>query len=199
MSIDNADLEHYRLEQRVKSGANWFYWIAALSVINSLSALSGSTWSFAIGLGFTGVLDAFVGSELLWLRLIGLGLHLWLLAAFIALGYTARRRSGAFTIGMVVYGLDALLCLAFQVWMATALHAFALVSIWGGRAALRRLTALGLPPESAETPPSSSLLATTASAPVLSLALDPRPTCQSCGTVLLGDGPLCVRCQSRST
>jgi hypothetical protein len=99
LNIDATELEHYRLEQRVKSGANWFYWIAALSVINSLAALSGSTWSFAIGLGFTGVLDALVGSEVLWLRLIGIGLHLWLLAAFIALGYTARRRPGAFTIG----------------------------------------------------------------------------------------------------
>src|SRR5881394_752088 len=33
----------------LKSGASWFYWIAALSLINSISAASGSSWRFIIG------------------------------------------------------------------------------------------------------------------------------------------------------
>ena len=32
------------IEARFKSGANWFYWVAALSLINSVSILSGSDW-----------------------------------------------------------------------------------------------------------------------------------------------------------
>jgi hypothetical protein len=39
------------------SGASWFYWIAGLSLINSISALSGSDWRFIFGLGITQIFD----------------------------------------------------------------------------------------------------------------------------------------------
>ena len=37
---------------RLKSGASWFYWIAGLSLINSISAAAGSTWRFIVGLHY---------------------------------------------------------------------------------------------------------------------------------------------------
>jgi hypothetical protein len=41
------------LEGRMLGGANWFFWIAALSLVNSIISLYGGGWGFSIGLGFT--------------------------------------------------------------------------------------------------------------------------------------------------
>src|SRR5690348_7668634 len=42
---------------RVVSGAKWFYWIAALSMVNSLVAVFGGNFHFVLGLGITSVVD----------------------------------------------------------------------------------------------------------------------------------------------
>ena len=42
------------------SGAQWFFWVAALSVVNTLIGLSDSDWSFIIGLGITQMIDGVV-------------------------------------------------------------------------------------------------------------------------------------------
>ena len=46
-----------KLKSRHMGGATWFYWIAALSLINSVVILMGSEWSFIIGLGVTQFVD----------------------------------------------------------------------------------------------------------------------------------------------
>src|SRR5215207_1400430 len=51
-------VERYQLEQRMKSGAHWFYWIAALSLVTSIISLSGSDWAFLVSLGVTQLIDA---------------------------------------------------------------------------------------------------------------------------------------------
>jgi hypothetical protein len=43
----------HQLEERMKSGANWFYWIAALSLVTSVISLAGGTWGFFVSLGVT--------------------------------------------------------------------------------------------------------------------------------------------------
>src|SRR5438309_5023173 len=45
---------------RIKRGANWFYWIAGLSIINSVAFASGANFHFLAGLGVTEVADAIV-------------------------------------------------------------------------------------------------------------------------------------------
>ena len=42
-----------KLEKRFRTGANGFYWIAGLSVINSILWLRGSQTTFLMGLGIT--------------------------------------------------------------------------------------------------------------------------------------------------
>ena len=42
---------------RAKASAKWFYWIAGLSVINSLVVISGGSFHFVVGLGITSVVD----------------------------------------------------------------------------------------------------------------------------------------------
>src|SRR5689334_876870 len=39
--------------RQLLSGANWFNWIAGLSMVNTLIAISGSNWNFLAGLGST--------------------------------------------------------------------------------------------------------------------------------------------------
>ena len=42
---------------QLRSGANWFYWIAGLSVVNSLIFAFGGKVSFIAGLGLTQIVD----------------------------------------------------------------------------------------------------------------------------------------------
>ena len=54
------------LNARVRAGADWFFWIAGLSLVNSLSTLTDRPFAFIIGLGTTRLADMFgsqMGSE----------------------------------------------------------------------------------------------------------------------------------------
>lgn len=136
------------LEKAVRSGASWFYWIAALSVVNSVIQLSGSDRSFVIGLGMTQVFDAVAtgasqgseGSAGTVLRVIALALDLTVAGFFALMGWQAgKQRAWAFVIGMLLYALDALIFLLVQDWWSIGFHAFALFGIWGGFASMRKL------------------------------------------------------------
>src|SRR2546428_11297536 len=45
--------ERKTLERQRRNGAQWFYWIAGLSLINAAIALAGQEWRFILGLGVT--------------------------------------------------------------------------------------------------------------------------------------------------
>jgi len=47
----------HALEQRCKSGARWFFWIAGLTIVTSLMALSGGGYAFFLSLGITQFID----------------------------------------------------------------------------------------------------------------------------------------------
>src|SRR4051794_40879026 len=62
---DPAVAERLALESKIQSlvqqgrnGANWFYWIAGLSLVNSVILLTGGNTFFFIGLGVTMMADA---------------------------------------------------------------------------------------------------------------------------------------------
>jgi len=123
-----------------KAGASWFYWIAGLSVINSLSSLTGGGWGFVVGLGITQVFDAFAqelgGSG----RIVMVLLDLAAAGVFAAFGLFAHRgQAWAFVVGMVLYALDGLLFLLVQDWLGLGFHVFVLFCLWSGFSALRRL------------------------------------------------------------
>src|SRR3970282_729281 len=46
------------VEQRLKGSVAWFYWIAALSLITSITVMGDGKVHFIIGLGVTTVVDA---------------------------------------------------------------------------------------------------------------------------------------------
>jgi hypothetical protein len=45
--------ERRTLERQRRNGGQWFYWIAALSLINAALAFAGQEWRFILGLGVT--------------------------------------------------------------------------------------------------------------------------------------------------
>ncbi|HPM80992.1 MAG TPA: hypothetical protein PLF81_09845, partial [Candidatus Anammoximicrobium sp.] len=55
--LDALRAQLAQLHARGTSGAGWFYWIAALSLVNSIILLSGGDRHFVVGLGVTLVAD----------------------------------------------------------------------------------------------------------------------------------------------
>ena len=142
-----SDLNRDELEAKVRSGANWFYWIAGLSAINSVIYLFGSPVSFLAGLGFTQLADALVDAAIdnglpSAVKAVAVIFNFMLVAAFALFGYYANKRfSAAFVVGIVLYVLDAVLLLMLGIWFSAGFHAFALFFIIRGFLACRTINA----------------------------------------------------------
>ena len=114
----------------VKRGANWFYWIAALSVVNTIAALSGGNFHFVLGLGITEVTDALRAPQA---RMFGFLIDVLVLGFFVMCGYFgAKAQKWAFVVGMTFYLLDSGITLLLQDWLSFAFHIYALICIWRG-------------------------------------------------------------------
>lgn len=138
--------ERSMLEERCRGGAQWFYWIAALSLLTSLLSLAGSKWGFATGLGVTRFVDIWANSVALHVgggaKLVALVVNATIVGGFALCGYfAARRRSWIFAAGMGIYALDALLFLYVRDWLGVAFHAFVLYCLLTGFRACLKLNA----------------------------------------------------------
>lgn len=130
-----------------RSEANWFYWIAALSLVNSISAFMGNEWVFAFGLGITQIIDSTameIASTDAEARtfIIALAFALDILASviFMLFGWLANNKNlWAFFIGIVLYFFDGLIFIFAQDWMGIGVHAFALFFLFKGYISLRHL------------------------------------------------------------
>jgi len=132
---DPAALAH------VRSGGSWFYWVAGLSLINTISAFSGSTWRFIIGLGITQVFDEF-GSHLQGGgKIVALLLDLIAAGVFVLVGvFATKAHKWAFIVGMVLFALDGLIFLLVQDWLGVGFHAFVLFCLFRGFSACRKVS-----------------------------------------------------------
>jgi hypothetical protein len=127
---------------QMRSGASWFYWVAALSLINSVVAFTGSSWQFIIGLGITRIIDEFGNG--LGTAGKGVALVLDLLAAgvLVLFGIFGHKgHSWAFIVGMVLFALDGVIFLLAQDWLGVGFHAFVLFCLFRGLMACRELKA----------------------------------------------------------
>ena len=115
----SAAMEMARQTAAFKGGANWFYWIAGLSVANSLISLFQGGWGFIFGLGITQIVDAIAavileeqGDAAGLIRIIALGTSVFFSGFFALFGWLTNRGQGwAFILGMTLYLLDGLLML----------------------------------------------------------------------------------------
>jgi hypothetical protein len=134
-----------KLLLQVKNGANWFYWIGGLSLINSVIYAYGGDISFIAGLGITQLVDVVFNESLelglsLSTRLIAMTVNLIFVIAFALIGYYAGKAfSGAFIVGIVIYTLDMILLVFLDSLFAVLFHIFALVMIVVGFLACRKV------------------------------------------------------------
>jgi hypothetical protein len=128
------------LERRRQSGARWFYWVAGLTLVNSLVALTGQHWRFIIGLGITQFADALAAHTGQGVPVVAL-VDAALVGGFVLLGRVAAQgRLWAFGAGAAFYALDGLIFLAARDWVGVAFHAFVVVVTVRAFDAARRLS-----------------------------------------------------------
>jgi len=127
------EAEAFACAKEVRKGAGWFFWIAALSIINSIAAVLGSAWGFALGLStcyLVGGIGSALGGSGPWvafsLNLIACGLFFY----FGVAGW--KSRFWPYAIGMILYAGDALLPLLVQDWISLVIHGVALYFLVAG-------------------------------------------------------------------
>lgn len=147
----DAGAEPLGLAKEIKHGASWFYWIAGLTVLNSVLVLVGAGIYFVVGLGVAdfirgltmGLLmdpDPLAGPSFVLAAILE-GIFA---LAFVAAGRAASRGFGpAFLLGGLPYALDAVFCLLNGQIMSLAFHALALLYITKGYLACRSLKQTG--------------------------------------------------------
>jgi hypothetical protein len=148
MDYNNFDnVRHSELTQSYKSGANWFYWIAGLTIVTSVIAFGGGGVRFLISLGITQLLDGVAeaisteggGAA----KVIALVVSLLISGVFILLGWLANQKMlWAYIVGMVLFGLDGLLSLVAQDWIGVIAHGVVLFFLFRGFQAGRDLVSL---------------------------------------------------------
>ena len=158
MYTTNSWSEANALDQRCKSGARWFFWIAGLTVGTSLLNLFGGGYAFFLSLGATQFIDGLAkglanqfGDSI---RIAGLVINIFIAGIFVLVGWFAyKRHLWAFLLGMAIFALDAIILLVFQVWVSFVFHALVTYWIFRGYQAARALAALERTPEGVLPPP----------------------------------------------
>ena len=145
-SEQGDDLE---LQIRAKKGANWFYWIAGASLVNTLIILFNGTLNFVVGLGVIQIVSGIAlvierqsgGSAGTTAKAGAFLLNAAISAVFAALAYFAGRGAvWAFVIGVVFYFFDGLIFVLFGDIFSLGFHCFALFFIVRGFFAAKSLT-----------------------------------------------------------
>jgi hypothetical protein len=139
-----------QLHARGTSGAGWFFWIAALSLINSVILLSGGDTHFVVGLGVTLIADVIASGiaeqnpEIAGVaKGIAFGFDLFVAAIVCLFGWLSRRPVlPIFALGMILYLLDGLIYVLAGQWMSVGFHAFVLLGMWNGFTAYRQMKAM---------------------------------------------------------
>jgi hypothetical protein len=151
-TTETADLmEQTKIEKQMKNGANWFFWIAGLSLINTIVFLFDGSIYFVVGLGITQVVDGLMyyaaedfGPELApFVQIVGLAINLVIMGIFLFFGLRARKgKRWAFITGLILYGLDVLLLIWAGDLFSILFHAVALFGLVQGLRAAGKLAAL---------------------------------------------------------
>ncbi len=139
-----------QLEAQGQNGANWFYWVAGLSLVNSVIAIVGGGIAFVVGMGVTEIVDvraavfAAERPDMATVAKVGaFGFSLIASAIVAGFGWLSNKRLiPIFALGMLLYALDGVIFVLDQQWMCVAFHGFALFSMWQGLNAYRQLSAI---------------------------------------------------------
>ena len=148
MFENNYDhIQHAELSERLASGANWFYWIAGLTLVTSIIQLMGGSLGFGLSLGITRLIDGFAvyfadsfGDAT---KVVAIVLDIFITAMFAAFGYLSNKRyQWAYLTGMIVFLFDSLLSLLILSIIGIIVHCIALFFLIRGYIAGRDLLRL---------------------------------------------------------
>ena len=145
--MDYNYIKHAQLTQGYKSGANWFYWIAGLTMITSLIAFGGGGFRFLISLGSTQIIDgiaAAVSEEIGGAaKVVALLLDLIVTGVFVLFGFLANKKMlWAYVLGIVAFGLDGIVALLVSDFIGVVAHAVVLFFLVRGFLVGRELVSL---------------------------------------------------------
>ena len=130
------------LKAAMKQTGSTFFWIAGLSVINTILVLTKANLMMLGGLGITLVVDVLFSQSGAQLQPIGFGINFTIALMFVVLGMWAGKGSKvAFFVGMGLYALDACLYVFLQDPINIAFHGYFLYLIYNRFKSMRALKA----------------------------------------------------------
>lgn len=127
------------------AGANWFFWLAALSAVNSLLIYFFQVWNTPFAFGITQWIDGTAGplTSEGWrppLQATGLVINLLIAAGFAGFGLLARKAHDvAFLAGIFLYVVDALLSLGLKDFFGFSFHFVGFFFLFRGLLASRHV------------------------------------------------------------
>ena len=134
-------------EARLKGSADWFFWIAGLSLINTAVTFFGGNLSFIFGLGLTQLVDGVAmalvpefGNITITIALV---IDIVIALVFFLFGKYARKGyKWIFIVGMAFYTLDGLVFLMVRDYLSIAFHLYVLYALFRGLKAIDELKAI---------------------------------------------------------
>ena len=145
MDILQDDPARFSSERSVNTGANWFFWVAILSVLNSLVIWYLGIKNLFFALGVTQWIDGTGGAfnhqgNTAPLSESGLAVNILIAAAIAGFGYLGRHKHDIwYVIGLFIYCADAMLSLGLKDFFGFGFHLIPLFFLFKGLLASRHV------------------------------------------------------------
>ncbi|MEO8042145.1 MAG: hypothetical protein ABI646_06020 [Acidobacteriota bacterium] len=140
MDIFDNDSARHVTRTSVLHAADWFFWLAILSVINSLIVYNYQVPNTPIALGITQWLDGTTSGFNATMSTSALVTNILIAGVVAAFGLMARRGSDvAFVLGIFLYVIDAMLTIGLRDFFGFGVHLIALFFLVKGLLASRHI------------------------------------------------------------
>ncbi len=124
----------------MRSGASWFYWVAGISLVNTVLTLAGAGIRFIFGLGVTQLITELANQLGTGGKGVGVVLNLLAAGVLVLFGFFSHKgHTWAFLIGIILFALDGVIFLLAQDWLGVGFHGFVLFCLIRGFLACREL------------------------------------------------------------
>ena len=140
MDIFDNDSARHVTRTSVMHAADWFFWLAILSVINSLIVYYYQIPNTPIALGITQWVDGTTSGFNATMSTSALVINILIAAALAGFGLLARRGSDiSFVLGIFLYVIDAVLMIGLKDFFGFGVHLIALFFLVKGLLASRHI------------------------------------------------------------
>ena len=140
MDIFDDDSARHVTRTSIRHGANWFFWLAILSVINTLIVYQYHIPNTPIALAISQWLDGTSAGLNPTMSTRSLIINLIIAGILAGFGVLARRGSDlAFVVGMFLYVVDAMLAIGLRDLFGFGVHLIGLFFLFKGLLASRHI------------------------------------------------------------